>query len=393
MSGDVTAAASGWLARRNPALSRFDPTPAPGLCPRGGTSSAGRESGPSRHLDGRGRSVKWGKERYAQDADYRERECARRRAFYHAHKQEIAASRLNRHLKSCYGMSRADYDALLESQGGVCAICAKPSKKTLCVDHCHSTGTIRGLLCRKCNLGLGCLADDQAALIAALAYLGHRASGRGQFGSAGQCALSARAALFPGPARTVVLREAHVPIRFGTAPHARGIGERTPTQRPGPCVPDAVQRAAAQISSRNLRKLDCAAERCTADPGPPRTVTVPGLQRSTSHCAAPGTRGARSTSNKGDDMIDDNACPPDGSTTTSPMREALDAELRRESDDGDGQTADILRLIARKLAAKALDGDLGAIREIFDRMDGKSVAGTAADEPPGKVIFQWKEPA
>jgi hypothetical protein len=92
-------------------------------------------------------------------------------------------------------------------------------------------------------------------------------------------------------------------------------------------------------------------------------------------------------------MIDDNACPPDGSTTTSPMREALDAELRRESDDGDGQTADILRLIARKLAAKALDGDLGAIREIFDRMDGKSVAGTAADEPPGKMIFQWKEPA
>src|SRR5262245_53304899 len=42
-----------------------------------------------------------------------------------------------------------------------------------------------------------------------------------------------------------------------------------------PRVPDAVQRVAAQISLRNLRKLDCAAERCTADPGPPRNgITI-----------------------------------------------------------------------------------------------------------------------
>jgi Family of unknown function (DUF5681) len=91
-------------------------------------------------------------------------------------------------------------------------------------------------------------------------------------------------------------------------------------------------------------------------------------------------------------MTDDNACPPEGGKPTSPMREALDAELRRESDDGDGHKADILHLIARKLAAKALDGDLGAIKEIFDRMDGKSAAGIAAEETPGKVIFQWKDP-
>jgi hypothetical protein len=52
----------------------------------------------------------------------------------------------------------------------------------------------------------------------------------------------------------------------------------------------------------------------------------------------------------------------------------------------------MLQLIARKLAAKALEGDLGAIKEIFDRMDGKSVAGAAADEPQGRVVFQWKDP-
>jgi hypothetical protein len=243
-------------------------------------------------------------------------------------------------------MSRADYDALLESQGGVCAVCGKPSKKTLCVDHCHSTGTIRGLLCRKCNLGLGCLADDQATLIAALAYLGHRTTDRGEFGSAGRCALSARAALFPGPTRTVVLREAHVPIRFGPAPAARpvGGGRRTPARQPTSCGG-----------------------------------------------ALPPTNSIQVQPNGGDMTID--SAPPEGGTTTSPMREALDAELRRESDDGGGHQADILRLIARKLAAKALNGDLGAIKEIFDRMDGKSIAGSAGDETPGKVIFQWKDPA
>jgi hypothetical protein len=88
--------------------------------------------------------------------------------------------------------------------------------------------------------------------------------------------------------------------------------------------------------------------------------------------------------------IDD--VPTDGGKTARPMWEALDAELRRESDDGEGAKAAMLQLIARKLAAKALDGDLGAIKEIFDRMDGKSVAGGAADEPPGKVVFEWKDP-
>jgi hypothetical protein len=86
--------------------------------------------------------------------------------------------------------------------------------------------------------------------------------------------------------------------------------------------------------------------------------------------------------------IDD--IPPAGGNR--PMREALEAELRRESDDGEGAKIAMLQLIARKLAAKAVDGDLGAIKEIFDRMDGKSVASSAADEPPGKVVFEWKDP-
>lgn len=45
-----------------------------------------------------------------------------------------------------------DYDLLLKRQGGVCAICGKPPKKTrLAVDHDHKTGKVRGLLCFYCN--------------------------------------------------------------------------------------------------------------------------------------------------------------------------------------------------------------------------------------------------
>ena len=83
--------------------------------------------------------------------------------------------------------------------------------------------------------------------------------------------------------------------------------------------------------------------------------------------------------------------PPNGGATARPLRDALAAALGREVDDGNGRKVGLLEPIARKLAAKALDGDLGAIREIFDRMDGKPVAAADADEP-GQVILQWKDP-
>jgi hypothetical protein len=83
--------------------------------------------------------------------------------------------------------------------------------------------------------------------------------------------------------------------------------------------------------------------------------------------------------------------PPAGGNTTQPMRDALGAELARTSDDGEGHKAGVLQLIARGLATKALEGDLGAIREIFDRMDGKTVAGTAPEQQPEKVQMQWNK--
>lgn len=66
-----------------------------------------------------------------------------------------------------------DYDALLLFQDGVCAICRKKDSfgQRLAVDHDHSTDLIRGLLCRKCNTGIGQFDDDPSRLIVAADYL------------------------------------------------------------------------------------------------------------------------------------------------------------------------------------------------------------------------------
>jgi hypothetical protein len=68
-----------------------------------------------------------------------------------------------------YGISADEFDALLEKQGGVCAICAGADPKHL--DHDHATGAIRGILCVNCNHGLGKFFDDVELLERAVAYL------------------------------------------------------------------------------------------------------------------------------------------------------------------------------------------------------------------------------
>lgn len=72
-------------------------------------------------------------------------------------------------LKSSYGITVEQYEALADAQGRACAICRKGKK--LLVDHDHATGAVRGLLCLKCNSALGSLGDDVAGLRRALAYL------------------------------------------------------------------------------------------------------------------------------------------------------------------------------------------------------------------------------
>jgi len=74
-------------------------------------------------------------------------------------------------MKSRYGITIEEYDEAFELQDGACAICMKPQKRRLSVDHDHATGNFRGLLCVSCNFGLGSFKEDQEILMAAIGYL------------------------------------------------------------------------------------------------------------------------------------------------------------------------------------------------------------------------------
>jgi hypothetical protein len=80
-------------------------------------------------------------------------------------------------LKSQYGISTTDFNALVEQQGNKCKICSTPfsgaarSLTAPCVDHCHSTTKVRGILCGACNRMLGMAKDNISVLEAAIKYL------------------------------------------------------------------------------------------------------------------------------------------------------------------------------------------------------------------------------
>lgn len=79
------------------------------------------------------------------------------------------------YLQRRYGITYAERDAMLSAQGGVCAICAadNPQKggQDWAVDHCHSTGNVRGILCHPCNVALGLMRDNVTTLSNAIDYL------------------------------------------------------------------------------------------------------------------------------------------------------------------------------------------------------------------------------
>jgi len=74
------------------------------------------------------------------------------------------------HLKSKYGITEEQYNALGEAQKQECAICKEPAEK-LHVDHDHFTNVVRGLLCPHCNWLLGYARDDRTILANAISYL------------------------------------------------------------------------------------------------------------------------------------------------------------------------------------------------------------------------------
>ena len=123
----------------------------------------------------------------ARDPEYRRKVYAAARKWRTEHKDEFNARRRRRYatdpklrkpertrkyrLKAQYGMSPADYDAMLARQNGRCAICGTRSRRRLVVDHCHEINMVRVLLCDLCNRGLGHFKDDPRLLRKAAAMV------------------------------------------------------------------------------------------------------------------------------------------------------------------------------------------------------------------------------
>lgn len=78
-------------------------------------------------------------------------------------------------LTRSYGLSPQDWDKLFQSQGSKCASCGdiprEGAKRKFHLDHDHSTGAVRGILCHSCNVALGHLKEDQARIQALSEYL------------------------------------------------------------------------------------------------------------------------------------------------------------------------------------------------------------------------------
>lgn len=80
----------------------------------------------------------------------------------------------NNALKRQYGITLDEHNKMFDEQNGVCYLCKKPGDgrwKKLCVDHDHTTGKVRKLLCRSCNTALGQVGDNVELLTNMIQYL------------------------------------------------------------------------------------------------------------------------------------------------------------------------------------------------------------------------------
>jgi hypothetical protein len=131
--------------------------------------------------------------RYANDPAHRARKLAANRTWRMAHRDELnaewsekwrsdetfrasrkAAAWVRRLRK--YRLTPADYERMLREQDGLCALCHRRPARGLVVDHCHATNRVRGLLCDKCNSGLGFFDDDAERMRTGAGYV-DRANG------------------------------------------------------------------------------------------------------------------------------------------------------------------------------------------------------------------------
>lgn len=111
----------------------------------------------------------------------KEKIANRKKNHYEKYKQTHLDRARAYAMKSKYGLTIEDYKDMHQKQNGLCLICGKPETQksnpksekpdSLRVDHCHTTGKIRGLLCSACNFGISKFRDDPLLMLRAAAYV------------------------------------------------------------------------------------------------------------------------------------------------------------------------------------------------------------------------------
>lgn len=105
--------------------------------------------------------------------EYREANKEKHKARDKVYRVRTRHQKRNRTLIAKYGITLEQHNAMLLEQGNACAICRKTDwgAHGPCVDHCHTTGKVRGLLCFLCNTAIGKLKDSAVIARAAADYL------------------------------------------------------------------------------------------------------------------------------------------------------------------------------------------------------------------------------
>lgn len=133
-----------------------------------------KEKGLTHYISKRACSKCGGYQRYAVSGLCSNLECRRKiEAAWRAKNPDKVQQRNRKRKMGYYGLTVEDYDVMLEKQNKSCAICKKTcvTGKALAIDHNHLTNKVRGLLCNKCNQGIGFFNDDVSLLSQAISYL------------------------------------------------------------------------------------------------------------------------------------------------------------------------------------------------------------------------------
>ena len=149
-----------------------------------------QERHPEMHKKQLERTCERRKERYRTDPEFRQKVMDYTKAYQKANPDKVkqwkrkykptSEQQRNRLIKHKYGVTTEQYKLMLEAQGGVCAICGNGESKIdgrwkrirrLSIDHCHTTGKVRGLLCASCNHGIANFKDNTDTMKKAIEYL------------------------------------------------------------------------------------------------------------------------------------------------------------------------------------------------------------------------------